>query len=131
MPYQGIIGRAILFRKDVFAKHGIHYPDKNWTWRYFMRICRKVTDISKGKYGIRLGARTHEAWFWTSFLWSAGGGEVTTYNKETGRGEYAFNSDAAVKALDFYTQLCTEKHIDSAGKVYCGYAYKKAGATTL
>lgn len=123
LPYGGLLGRVIFFRKDVFDKHKLPYPDKNWTWKDFMRICRKTTDISKEQYGIRFGRGLYESWFWISFLWSAGG-EVTAYNKKTGRWEYAFNSDAAVKALDFYTQLSTEKHTGKDGRIYRGYAYK-------
>ena len=123
MPYGGVLGKAILFHKNVFDKHKIPYPDKNWTWNDFMEICRKTTNISKNKYGFRLGSGLHESWFWTTFLWSAGG-EITAYNKKIKRWEYAFNSDKAVEALDFYTQLSTEKHIGKNGKVYRGYAYK-------
>jgi ABC-type glycerol-3-phosphate transport system substrate-binding protein len=104
MPYAGVLGKAVVFRKDIFDKHKIPYPDKNWTWKDFLRICKKTTDISKNKYGLRLGSGSHESFFWTTFLWSAGG-EITAYNKKTKHWEYAFDSDAAVKALDFYTQL--------------------------
>jgi ABC-type glycerol-3-phosphate transport system substrate-binding protein len=113
----------MVFRKDIFDKHNIPYPDKNWTWKDFMQICKKTTDISKNKYGLRSGSGPHESWWWTSFLWSAGG-EVATYNNKTKRWEYAFDSDAAVKALDFYTQLSTEKHIGKDKKVHRGYTYK-------
>lgn len=123
MPYAGLLGKALAFRKDVFDKHKIPYPDKNWTWQDFMRICKKTTNISKNQYGVRFGRGSHEAWYWTTFLWSAGG-EVTKYNKATERWEYAFDSDAAVKALDFYVQLSTGKHTGSNGKTYRGYAYK-------
>lgn len=104
VPYGRALGKAVFYRKDIFDRHKIPYPDKNWTWKDFLRICKKVTDVSKNKYGLRLGSGAHESWYWTTFLWSAGG-EVEKYNKKTKRWEYAFNSDAAVKALDFYTQL--------------------------
>jgi len=123
MPYAGVLGKAVAFRKDVFDKHNIPYPDKNWTWKDFMRVCKKTTDISKNKYGLRSGSGPHESWWWTSFLWSAGG-EVAAYNNKIKRWEYAFDSDAAVKALDFYTQLSTEKHISKDRKVHRGYTYK-------
>ncbi len=123
MPYDGLLGKAIVFRKDVFDKLKIPYPDKDWNWNDFMQICKKTTDISKNKYALRLGSGPHEAWYWTTFLWSAGG-EVAAYNKKTEKWEYAFNSDAAVNALDFYTRLCMEKHIGKDGKTYRGYVYK-------
>ena len=118
VPYGTLMGRCVAYRKDVLKAHNIPYPDDNWTWADFMNICRKTTDISKGQYGLRLGKGLHESWYWTSFLWSAGG-KVSSLNKLKNTWEYAFDSDEAVKALDFYTQLCWEKH----GK-YRGYAYR-------
>ena len=104
MPYGGVLVKAVVYRKDIFDKHKIPYPDKNWTWHDLLRICKKTTDASKNKYGLRLGKGAHESWYWTTFLWSAGG-KVTTFNQKTKRWEYAFNSDAAVNALGFYTEL--------------------------
>ena len=123
MPFGGKLGKCVAFNKKIFKKHNIPYPDKNWTWKDFLRICRKTTDISKKQYGLRLGRGIHESWYWTSFLWSAGG-KVAAYNPKLKKWEYVFDSDAAVKALDFYTQLCTEKHKNSDGEFYRGYTCK-------
>jgi len=123
MPFGGTLTRAIAFNKSVLAEYGIPCPDKNWTWQDFMEICHKTTDISRNKYGLRLGHGIRESWFWTPFLWSANG-KIAAYNSKTQKWEYAFDSDAAVRALDFYTRLSAEKHVGKNNKIHRGYAYK-------
>ena len=85
--------------------------------------CKKITDPAKGKYGIRFGRGKYESWYWITFLWSAGG-DIMTYDTKQDAWLCTFDSDAAVKALDFYTQLSAELWTDKNGKKRRGYAYK-------
>jgi multiple sugar transport system permease protein len=125
LPYGGAVGKVLLYRKDLFDERGIPYPDKNWTWDDLYDACRKTTDPARGTYGMRLGRGKHESWFWTTFLWSAGG-DVLAYDEPSDTWEAVFDSRNATLALDFYTRLCTEKWIDSAGKPRYGYACKES-----
>jgi ABC-type sugar transport system permease subunit/ABC-type glycerol-3-phosphate transport system substrate-binding protein len=125
MPYGGLLGKVLIYRKDLFEVNKIDPPNKNWTWKDLLSACKKITDPAKGIYGIRLGRGMHESFFWITFLWSAGG-EVMTYNKEKGEWLCTFDSPAGVKALDFYTQLSAELWTDKEGKQRRGYAYKEA-----
>ncbi len=84
---------------------------------------KKITDPAKGKYGIRFGRGKYESWYWITFLWSAGG-DIMTYDTKQDAWLCRFDSDAAVKALDFYTQLSAELWTDKNGKKRRGYAYK-------
>ena len=125
MPYGGLLGRVLIYRKDLFDEYKLDPPTAKWTWKNFYNACRKMTDPAKGRYGLLLGRGKHESWFWITFLWSAGG-KIMEYDKKTDSWRCTFDSDAAVKALDFYTQLSAEFWTDKNGQQRRGYAYKEA-----
>lgn len=128
MPYGGALGKVLLFRKDRFDENNIPYPDLNWTWEQLFDAARKLTDPAKDLYGLQLGRGKTESWFWITFLWSAGG-EVMAYDEASDQWSCAFNSDAAVKALDFYTRLGAEKWTDDNGMIRRGYSSKDAAGS--
>ena len=125
MPYGGALGKVLLFRKDLFDRHHIPYPDVNWTWDEMLEACRRITDPAEGIYGIRLGRGKHESWYWITFLWSAGG-EVMAYNQRTDQWRCVFDSREAAVALDYYVRLSAEKWTDKHSKTRRGYSSKDA-----
>jgi multiple sugar transport system permease protein len=125
MPYGGLLGKVLLYRKDLFDEYKVEPPNDKWTWKNLLNACKKITNPAKGIYGLRLGRGIHESWFWITFLWSAGG-DIMTYNKDKDAWLCTFDSPAAVKALDFYTQLSAELWTDKEGRQRRGYAYKDA-----
>ncbi len=125
MPYGGLLGKVLVYRKDLFEINKIAPPNKNWTWKDLLNACRKITDPAKGIYGILLGRGIAESWFWVTFLWSAGG-DIMTYDSKKDTWLCTFDSPAGVKALDFYTQLSAELWTDRKGIKRRGYAYKDA-----
>ncbi len=124
-PSGGLLGKVLLYRKNLFDKHGIPYPDKNFTWDMMLEACRKITEPEKGIYGMLLGRGKTESWFWVTFLWSAGG-DAMVYNEETHEWRCAFDSMEAARALDFYTTLGAEKWEDGNGNIQRGYSSKDA-----
>ena len=125
MPYGGLLGKVLVYRKDLFDEYKVDPPNSKWTWKDLLSACKKMTDPAKGIYGIRFGRGKYESWNWITFLWSADG-DVMTYDARKDAWLCTFDSDAAVKALDFYTQLSSELWIDKNGKQRRGYAYKEA-----
>ncbi|MDD5697641.1 MAG: extracellular solute-binding protein [Victivallaceae bacterium] len=125
MPYGGLIGKSLIYRKDLFDEYKLDPPNAKWTWEDLYNACRKLTDPSKGRYGLLFGRGKHESWHWITFLWSAGG-EIMHYNEKNDTWKCTFDSDAAVKALDFYVRLSAELWTDKQGKKRRGYAYKEA-----
>ena len=81
IPYGGALGRVVTYRKDLFEAAGVPYPSNDWTWDDFFSACKKISDPGRGIYGLALGRGLHESWYWTSFLWSAGG-EALAYDEE-------------------------------------------------
>jgi len=123
MPYGGALGKVLLYRRDLFDEHGIDYPDKDWTWEKMLAAAKKMTDPKRGTYGIFLRRSMHEAFYWITWLWSAGG-DVMVQDEETGEWLCVFDSIEAARALEFYTRLSEEKWTDADGKMRRGYSTK-------
>jgi len=126
IPFGGALGRVVLYRRDLFDDAGVPYPTNNWTWDDFLHACRKITDPARGIYGLGIGRNKHESWYWTSFLWSAGG-DILAQDSTNGPWRAVFASPAAAVALDFYTRLCTEPWTDARGIRHYGYVRKDSG----
>ena len=127
IPWGGALGKVCLYRKDLFEATGTPFPHNNWTWDDFYKACQKITDPSRGIYGVRFGRGKHESWYWITFLWSAGA-DVMTYDEPSDTWTAIFDSREAAVALDFYTKLCTEPWTDPGGTRRHGYAYKDTEA---
>ncbi len=125
MPYGGALGKVLLYRKDLFDEKGIPYPTNDWTWDEMLGAARKLTDPYSGISGMLFGRGKHEAWYWITFLWSAGG-EVMEHNDETDEWRCVFDSREAAVALDYYIRMSAERWIDPDGKVRRGYSSKDA-----
>ena len=123
LPFGGALGKVLLYRKDLFDEKAIPYPNEHWTWDDLLTASKQLTDSKRGTYGILFGQHQHEAWYWMTFLWSAGG-EAMVYHEETDQWECVFDTREAAVALEFYTRLCTEKWQSADGKTHRGYAYK-------
>jgi len=122
MPFGGLIGMTALYRKDLFDRAGLPYPTNEWTWDDLLNACRRISDPGSGVYGIQLAiGEQWEAWFWYTYLWSAGG-DVMTYDEETDKWRCTFDSREAAVALDFYTRLTSEPWTDRKGIQRRGYA---------
>ncbi len=121
LPYGGALGTVLLYRKDLFDRHGLTYPDADWTWTEFLAACQKLTDPREGTYGIVLGTGKYESWFWNNYLWAAGG-EVMHYDADTDEWRCVFDTREAAVALEFYLRLTAERWTDERGRVHRGYA---------
>ncbi|MBT4822209.1 MAG: extracellular solute-binding protein, partial [Lentisphaerae bacterium] len=43
MPFGGVLGKVILYRKDLLDAAGVAYPQNDWTWEDFFEACKKLT----------------------------------------------------------------------------------------
>ncbi len=126
LPYTGLWGKGLLFRKDRFDEAGLPYPDATWTWDDLLAASRKLTDPANGRYAMRLALGTHESYHFMTFLWSAGA-DFMTEDPETGDWSLDYDSPEAAKALDFYVKLSSEPWVDAIGIQRRGYAYQETG----
>jgi ABC-type sugar transport system permease subunit/ABC-type glycerol-3-phosphate transport system substrate-binding protein len=123
MPYDGALGKVLLFRKDLFEEHGIPFPDNDWTWEDMLDAARRITDPVRGHFGLLFGRGKHESWHWITFLWSAGGSDMV-YDRETDQWRTTFDCRQAARAVDFYVRLSAERWVDGEGSLRRGFADK-------
>lgn len=96
-------GMTITINKKLFEDKGVALPPLDWTWDDLLTAAKAVSDPAKGIAGfIPMGKGTESGWNWTNFLYSAGG-EIETV--ADGKVTAAFNSEAGLKALQFYKDL--------------------------
>jgi multiple sugar transport system permease protein len=125
LPWGGMAGKVLLFRKDLFDENNLAYPDNNWTWEQLLEACRTITDPPRNRYGILLARGARESWHWTTFLWSAGG-DIMRYDEATDRWRCTFDTREAAVALDYYLRLSAERWTDEQGRPRRGYSSKDA-----
>lgn len=61
---------GLWYNKDLFDEKGVAYPDDTWTWDTWMDAAEKLTDKSKGVYGMLAPADGQN--FWYNLLWQNG-----------------------------------------------------------
>jgi multiple sugar transport system substrate-binding protein len=95
--------KALFYRKDLFRKAGLEPPK---TWDEQLKAAIKLNNPPE-VYGLGLpGSREYETddnFFF--YLWSAGGEFFD------GQGKCVINSEAGVKALQFYVDLANKYHV--------------------
>ncbi|MBM7565962.1 ABC transporter substrate-binding protein [Paenibacillus sacheonensis] len=102
---QGYVTGTVVNKKMLDDK-GVAVPSYDWTWDDMLNTAKAVADTKKGISGIApMGKGNESGWNWTNFLFEAGG-EIQTV--DGGKVTAAFNSDAGVKALEFYHKLAWE-----------------------
>jgi multiple sugar transport system substrate-binding protein len=102
IPQQGYVVGTVVNTKMLTDK-GVAVPPLDWTWDDMLNTAKAAADPAKGISGIApMGRGNESGWNWTNFLFEAGG-EIQKI--EGGKVVAAFNSDAGVKALEFYNKL--------------------------
>ncbi|RKP55081.1 sugar ABC transporter substrate-binding protein [Cohnella endophytica] len=102
IPQQGYVVGTVVNTKMLKDK-GVEVPALDWTWDDVLKTASAVADPKKGIAGIAPMGKGNEAgWNWTNFLFEAGG-EIQTV--ADGKVTAAFNSEAGLKALQFYSKL--------------------------
>ncbi|MEC2345281.1 ABC transporter substrate-binding protein [Paenibacillus barengoltzii] len=94
---------STVVNKKLLDEKGVAAPPFDWTWDDMYNVAKGVADPKKGISGIAPMGKGNEAgWNWTNFLFEAGG---DIQKNENGKVTAVFNSEAGVKALDFYKKL--------------------------
>jgi multiple sugar transport system substrate-binding protein len=96
-----VVGTVV--NKKMLDEKSIPVPSFNWTWDDMYNTAKAAADPAKGISGIAPMGKGNEAgWNWTNFLFEAGG---DIQKIEGGKVIATFNSEAGVKALEFYNKL--------------------------
>ncbi|GAB3972647.1 sugar ABC transporter substrate-binding protein [Actinoallomurus acanthiterrae] len=89
---------GLWYNKKLFDAAGVKYPDDKWTWQDVTNAARKLTDPSKGVYGIVAPPFGQENYYNTIF--QAGGYVISPDGKSSG-----YDQPAAVAGLRFWSDL--------------------------
>ncbi|BBI34893.1 extracellular solute-binding protein [Cohnella abietis] len=94
---------ATVVNKKMLNDKGVALPPLDWTWDDMYNTAKAAADPKKGVSGIApMGKGNESGWNWTNFLFEAGG-EIQKI--EGGKVTAAFNSEAGLKAIEFYSKL--------------------------
>lgn len=89
---------GLWYNKKLFDAAKIKYPDDTWTWQSVAQAARKLTDASKGVYGILAPPFGQENYYDTIF--QAGGQVISPDGKSSG-----YDQPATISGLRFWTDL--------------------------
>ena len=97
VPY-GTGGQVLWYRKDLFDEAGLTAPER---WPEWLNVSAKLTDKSKGMFGMALPAAKHHSTFmWFSvFLWQS---HSQIFNEKL---EVILDNPNSVEALEFYIKM--------------------------
>lgn len=94
---------GVAVNKKMLEAKGVTIPAFDWTWDEMLNAAKVVSDPNAGISGIAPMGKGNEAgWNWTNFLFTAGG---DIQSVQDGKVTAIFNSEAGVKALDYYNKL--------------------------
>ncbi len=99
---------GLVYNKQMLDAAGVKVPT---TWDELKAAAQKLTDKSKGVYGMVLSM---DAARWGAFLYQAGGHVLSN-------GKMDINTPAAKTAMDFYTGLITSGYATTPDKVDSGW----------
>ena len=114
-----IVGNlAVIYNKTLFDKAGLAYPSADWTWDDFRADAKKLTNPAVKQYGTAYSVAGNEDTTWHLWpqLWQNGGQILSDDQKSA-----TFNSDAGVKALDYWRTLAVDDssvYLDQTGEKY-------------
>lgn len=93
---------VIYYNKNLFDEKNLSYPDENTTFDDFLNITQKLTDKSKGVFGISF---EEEPLFILPYLMSEGGGILSDDGKFD-----IIDSNESQKGINFYADLRNKYH---------------------
>lgn len=100
---------ALMYNKKMLDAAGVKVPTN---WDELKAAAQKLTDSSKGVYGMALSA---DAARWVAFLYQAGGTVLDA------NGKMNINTPEAKAALDYYTGLLADGYAVTPDKVDSGW----------
>lgn len=89
---------AVWYNKELFDAAGVAYPAAGWTWDDFTAAAAKLTDPSKGQYGIAASQYGQENYY--NSIAQAGGEVISADGTKSGYG-----SPEALEGIELWTNL--------------------------
>ncbi|WP_077328662.1 ABC transporter substrate-binding protein [Virgibacillus siamensis] len=90
---------GLWYNKKLFDKAGVDYPDKSWTWDDLIKAGKKLTNSSKGIYGIAASIADPQASYFNVIL--SNGGYIISEDKT----KAGFDKSNTIEGLQKYYDL--------------------------
>ncbi|MGN6598494.1 MAG: ABC transporter substrate-binding protein [Actinomycetes bacterium] len=94
---------ALWYNKDLFKAAGVDFPTADWTWDDLTSAAQKLTDPSKGVYGIAAPAEDQANY--DNTILQAGGNIMSPDGKKSG-----LDSPEAIRGLRLWVDLINKYH---------------------
>jgi multiple sugar transport system substrate-binding protein len=94
---------GLFYNKDLFKAAGVAEPDASWTWDNVIAAAQKLTDQSKGVYGIVAHEGDELTWYLT--VPQAGGKVISDDGRTSG-----YDSPETIKGIQFWVDLVNKYH---------------------
>jgi multiple sugar transport system substrate-binding protein len=94
---------ALWYNKDLFKQAGVAVPTADWTWDDLTAAAQKLTDSSKGVYGIAAPAEDQANY--DNTILQAGGSILSPDGKKSG-----LDSPEAIRGLKLWVDLINKYH---------------------
>lgn len=89
---------GLFYNKDLFTAAGVPFPDETWTWQDVIDAAQKLTDTSKGIYGVLAPESDELGWYLT--IPQAGGYVLSEDGKSSG-----YDKPEAIAGIQFWVDL--------------------------
>jgi len=89
---------ALWYNKTMFDKKGIAYPDGTWDWNKYLEVAKKLTDPSKGVYGVVAPSDDQQGYY--NFVYQNNGYILSPDKKKSG-----FSLAATKQAIQWNVDL--------------------------
>jgi multiple sugar transport system substrate-binding protein len=93
---------GLWYNKTLFDAAGMKYPDASWNWNTLRDAARKLTNPSKGVWGIAAQQADQQGYYNT--IPQNGGNVISADRKSSG-----YDNPASVEGLRFWTNLIQDK----------------------
>ncbi len=124
LPTEKLV-RVLVYRRDLFAAAGLDPDRPPRTWKELQQYSERLTDHTKGRYGIGFHKGDESAWDFANLVWSRGGSIVS--KNERGEWHPTFNTPETADALYFYLKMSKQRVKGSNGRYYRGLAFRDTG----
>jgi multiple sugar transport system substrate-binding protein len=94
---------ALWYNKDLFKQAGVAFPTADWTWDDLTAAAQKLTNPSKGVYGIAAAAEDQANY--DNTILQAGGSILSPDGKKSG-----LDSPEAIRGLRLWVDLINKHH---------------------
>lgn len=92
---------GLWYNKTLFDAVGVKHPDATWTWDDLYAAAKKLTNKSKGVYGICVPLKNQEGYY--NFIYQNGGTVISADKKKSG-----YADPSTIAAMEYYVRFIKE-----------------------